>query len=55
MVVEGKWTDGILESKATITDESGEVTGLEAEGQVIGERDGLEYLIPPIFPLFQYQ
>ena len=45
---------GSLVVQVVIYDEDGAIVTVDSEGQVQNEREGLEYLVPPLLPFFQY-
>lgn len=55
-IVEGKFVNGVLEGKTDLLYNFGaEGLSVDETGVVCGDPYGMEYLVPPFLPLFQFQ
>jgi len=45
-----KFTNGMIDGKVEMSNEKGEIVHLDSDGQVLGEVDGVEFLLPPFLP-----
>uniref|UniRef100_A0A6B2LET3 MORN repeat-containing protein n=1 Tax=Arcella intermedia TaxID=1963864 RepID=A0A6B2LET3_9EUKA len=54
VVLEGKFVNGVMEGKVDILNPEKAVVSVLENGQMVGETEGVEILVPPFLPVLQF-